>query len=281
MASDTKSDIIIGTETWLHEDIKNSELLLNDYDIQRRDRPTRGGGVLIAIKKSLSSELLSKSKNSESITCKIKLKGEKPLIISSVYRPPDYSIDESMEIIKEIRDVINKNKGAVSLVCGDFNLPDVDWVNQEIKGNKYLITMNENFLEMSHDLGMSQVVDLPTRGPSILDLCFTNFPHLITKCHLLAGMGDHEIVRIVTSIRPPRKKPIKREIQLWNKVDEEAIKRDVHNFKVKFLETFSASVYIIDIWEHIKSELNLIIKKHVPSKLNIFKISPALDKYHY
>ena len=50
LASDTKSDIIIGTETWLHEDIKNLELLLNDYDIQRRDRPTRGGGVLIAIK---------------------------------------------------------------------------------------------------------------------------------------------------------------------------------------------------------------------------------------
>jgi hypothetical protein len=55
-ASDTKSDIIVGTETWLKEDIKNSELLLDDYDIFRRDRPgkckandkegrdSRGGG---------------------------------------------------------------------------------------------------------------------------------------------------------------------------------------------------------------------------------------------
>ena len=56
-----KSDIIVGTETWLKEDIKNSELLLDDYDIFRRDRPgkckandkegrdSRGGGVLIAL----------------------------------------------------------------------------------------------------------------------------------------------------------------------------------------------------------------------------------------
>ena len=38
LASDTKSDIIVGTETWLKADIKNSELLLDEYDIYRRDR---------------------------------------------------------------------------------------------------------------------------------------------------------------------------------------------------------------------------------------------------
>ena len=44
LASDTKADIIIGTETWLTPEHKNSELLLDDYDIFRRDRPTKGGG---------------------------------------------------------------------------------------------------------------------------------------------------------------------------------------------------------------------------------------------
>ena len=51
LACDTKPDVIIGTETWLispEEDVekghRNSELLLDDYDIFRRDRPTRGGG---------------------------------------------------------------------------------------------------------------------------------------------------------------------------------------------------------------------------------------------
>ena len=47
LASEARSDIIIGTETWLvpgEDGHKNSELMLDDYDIFRRDRPTRGGG---------------------------------------------------------------------------------------------------------------------------------------------------------------------------------------------------------------------------------------------
>ena len=88
LASDTKSDIIVGTETWLKADIKNSELLLDEYDIYRRDRKgieindkegrdPRGGGVLIAVKKSLTCELISTSQTSETISVKIKLKGQK------------------------------------------------------------------------------------------------------------------------------------------------------------------------------------------------------------
>ena len=71
MAHDTKSDIVIGTETWLTKNTKNNELLLNDYDIFRRDRPNTGGGVLIAVKRDLSCELISTSKASGSIFCKI------------------------------------------------------------------------------------------------------------------------------------------------------------------------------------------------------------------
>ena len=49
LADDTKSDIIIGTETWLIPEgspngHKDSELLLDGYEISRRDRPTTGGG---------------------------------------------------------------------------------------------------------------------------------------------------------------------------------------------------------------------------------------------
>ena len=42
MLSDQKPDIVIGTETWLKDDIKNTELGLNDYEIYRKDRPMDG-----------------------------------------------------------------------------------------------------------------------------------------------------------------------------------------------------------------------------------------------
>ena len=39
-------DIIAITETWLHNNIDDNELLPNSYNIHRKDRESRGGGVL-------------------------------------------------------------------------------------------------------------------------------------------------------------------------------------------------------------------------------------------
>ena len=90
---------------------------------------------------------------------------------------------------------------------GDFNIPDIDWKNQDIPGTQYTPGISSLFLELSQDLGLSQIIDFPTRGLSILDLFFTNYPHLLKKCYPHAGLGEHEVVKIETSLRPPRKNP--------------------------------------------------------------------------
>ena len=130
LASDTKSDIIIGTETWLTPGHKNSELMLDEYDIFCRDRQTKGGGVLIAVKKNLCCEQLSISEDSEIIFCKIKIKGKKPLIVGSVYRPPNFDLEKSRKLVNEIYNVMDKNKNAIFWFGGDFNLPDINWKSQ-------------------------------------------------------------------------------------------------------------------------------------------------------
>ena len=159
LASEKQTDIIIGTETWLESGFKNCELLLDDYDIFRRDRPTRksrlgnkitrGGGVLIAVKRDLRSQSISISERSETIFCKINLKGNKPLIIGAVYRPPDYTLDESSLVANEIQDIIFRNKNAVFWFGGDFNIPDINWKNQDIPGSQYTLGINSLFLELS------------------------------------------------------------------------------------------------------------------------------------
>ena len=54
-----KPDIIIGTETWLDKDIKDSEICPKGYILHRRDRNSKnhrtGGGVLLAIKNEYNS----------------------------------------------------------------------------------------------------------------------------------------------------------------------------------------------------------------------------------
>jgi hypothetical protein len=43
-------DVVIGTESWLRDEISNAEDFRADYTTFRRDRCSRGGGVLICVK---------------------------------------------------------------------------------------------------------------------------------------------------------------------------------------------------------------------------------------
>ena len=43
-------DVVIGTESWLNEEINNAEVFRGDYITFRRDRCSRGGGYSFALK---------------------------------------------------------------------------------------------------------------------------------------------------------------------------------------------------------------------------------------
>ena len=48
-------DVVIGTESWLKEDISNVEVSRSDFTTFRRDRSARGGGVFIYVKNITAS----------------------------------------------------------------------------------------------------------------------------------------------------------------------------------------------------------------------------------
>ena len=214
---------------------------------------------------------MSTNGDSESIFCKLKIIGKRPLVIGSIYRPPDYDFDQSSNLVISIYNIIHKNKNAVFWLGGDFNLPDINWKDQDIIGNQYLKNINSLFLEMAQDLGLSQIVNIPTRGHSLLDLLFTNIPDFVKNCSLSAGLGDHDIVELKSKFQPIRKKPTKRRIHLWNRVDETKIQKDTHDFRLKFLTLFSVSDNVQDMWDFVKSNIDKIIEDNVESKLTSSK----------
>ncbi|KAH3730655.1 hypothetical protein DPMN_056646 [Dreissena polymorpha] len=55
-------------------------------------------------------------------------------------------------------------KEAVFWIAGDFNFPDIAWQHNTIHGHKYRRKINELYLNMEHDTGLSQIIDFPTRG---------------------------------------------------------------------------------------------------------------------
>jgi hypothetical protein len=46
-------DIIIGTESWLREEIGNTEIFRADFTTFRRDRHAQGGEVFICVKNNI------------------------------------------------------------------------------------------------------------------------------------------------------------------------------------------------------------------------------------
>ena len=138
---------------------------------------------------------------------KINVKGRKSVVLGSVYRPPSSTMDFCSKTVDDIYKVFNKHKNAIFCIGGDFNLPDINWITEEIVGNQYPFALNSLFLNMAQDLFLNQIVDKPTRGKSILDLLFTNRPNIFKKSDHLSGPGDHLVPLHNIILKPIVKKP--------------------------------------------------------------------------
>lgn len=116
-------DIIVLTETWLNSDIHNGEIFDNRYDVVRKDRSSGklGGGVLIALKKQISYEIISTNCESESVILKIKFK-KSIFIISVVYFVPNSKVDVYEGYLSHFDDLLLLNN-VNFIILGDFNLP--------------------------------------------------------------------------------------------------------------------------------------------------------------
>ena len=64
-------EIVCITETWLSDAVFDNEIIPKNYSIYRKDRKSRGGGVLIAISDSISFNLIPSPNTLELIAVSI------------------------------------------------------------------------------------------------------------------------------------------------------------------------------------------------------------------
>ena len=269
ICEETNPDIIIGCETWLGSDIKDSELLIDDrYDLYRRERgqTISHGGVIMAVKKEIRSEIIQKGKTNESIFVKIGIKGKEE-IFGAIYRPPNSSWETNESLVKDFYEIKKKFRNRRITIAGDFNLPDIDWQNYTVNGHQYEKKVNELYLTCFSELGLEQTNKMPTRLKSILEIYLTNNPDRILKSETVPGLGDHESALQTTyQTYLPRRKPLKRNIYLWNKANEESIRNNCRQFSQLFLKHHSAADDVNQLWKCIKTNLKTIINDNVPTK---------------
>ena len=138
-------------------------------------------------------------------------------------------------------------------------------------GKQYSDSVTQLYLDLPQDLGLIQTVQDPTRGNNIFDLFFTNNINLITKTSVISGVSDHQAVTIESKLFIKHKKPSRRVIQLWEKVDQTKIKLDAKNFNYLLKYTHNKQDPN-DMWLCIKSNILTIIEDNVPTKMSSTKV---------
>lgn len=121
---DHKPDIILITETWLHEVIPDTEIAPPGYSMVRRDRDGRGGGVALLVKKGIIYSSLDAADGIEAVWIKTKL-NNRTVFIGGVYRPPSSPVEYILQL-RRFMDSHFREKDNIILL-GDFNLPAIDW----------------------------------------------------------------------------------------------------------------------------------------------------------
>ena len=121
MAADKQPHIICLNETELDGDIEDEELSIEGFqNIIRKDRTRHGGGVSIYVKKGIDFKIRTDlALDIESISIQLEIKYVKPIILSTLYRPPD-SLVELFKLIESLlMSIDQENKECI--IVGDFN----------------------------------------------------------------------------------------------------------------------------------------------------------------
>ena len=151
-------------ETWLSHFIFDKEVFPTDFTIYRKDRVTRGGGVLLAVHNSLPSFKCQSPHDLEVVTVEMKVKSA--FIICVVYIPPNSS-DSYYTVLFQYLDTLLASHQTI--ILGDFNLPDICW--STLSGNS---SSSNDLCDLAFHYDLTQVIDFPTHvNGNTLDLVFS------------------------------------------------------------------------------------------------------------
>lgn len=293
-------DCIALAETWLHPSQKNEEFIDSKYAVYRKDRiesnidAQRAGGVLIAIHRKYDSELINLPEfdGIEAICVKVSMRSSTSFVyICNLYiqnrinKEQASTIQRYKDHFQAIRAIKELTKpGDLFVALGDFNMPLVEWTNDNdngdicdygfipilgesisIESNLYRETTN-NILE----LGLSQSCNFANHAGNVLDLVYSICPELISveRAALTLFSDEHRDQAhnpILCSIEcEPMKfdsNPESSSRYSFNRADYDGINRDLDALDYELLfQNDDINVSTDSFYE----QLFKIIDKHVP-----------------
>ena len=166
----------------------------------------KGGGTLLYVSKKLGQRAcrpLNETTNDKhfrsNVWCWVTpTNNSKKMLVGSIYRSPNSSRENNrllLEQLERANDIAGENR---VLIMGDFNIPDIDWINMDVKVGAAKI--DRDIYKKMQDCFLYQHVTKPTRfrgnSSSTLDLIFTKEEEDVKNIQVLQPLGksDHGIV---------------------------------------------------------------------------------------
>ncbi|KAK0154381.1 hypothetical protein N1851_003535 [Merluccius polli] len=208
------SCVAIVTETWLDENVPDTEVELADPSVYRVDRTAasvkrRGKGLALYVHNSwcMDTNIIKTHCSPDLEYLAVKCRPFKlvrefcAIIIVAVYIPPRADTKLALEYLYcLVSRQMNAHPEAAVIVAGDFNHVELKTVFPKFK----------------------KQTNFPTRENNILDQVYCNIPgayRAVAAPHL--GMSDHISVELLPAYTPVicRTKPTTRTVQVWSTIE--------------------------------------------------------------
>ena len=236
------------TETWLHEDVSDGEIMINGYRLFRKDRQGRmGGGACLYVHHSLQIKVHNEITHPslEMLWLEINL-SKRNYYVGCLYRPPDAHV-QFWSILEESLEILEGND---VILMGDLNVNTMDIADPNLQHLNSICT----------SLQLNNIIQSPTRitatTSKCLDLILTN-NDLVSKLGKVEHLdfSDHALVYSAaasTIVRPvilhPRifyRRHWKSDVNLSMQLNE-ALNRNMSHL--------TASGTIDDMWQEWKTK---------------------------
>lgn len=260
LAEEHEPDIILITESWCNDNVSDSMLNLDGYNLEpdlRVDRADTlngiGGGLLVYTRKGIVIKPDNTS-NEFNQYCKFQIlfNDSQPLNVYLIYRSPN-STAENTNLLCDIIERADNN----SLIIGDFNFPGINWElhTAENKCRPFLHCVENKFL--------TQMVDFSSHlKGNILDLALTDNPDIFNAIENLGNLSnsDHAIIQLEVNLETVKNKTDEM-IRDWLHCDI-----DSFNSFIK-LKDWKQSVHdknACECWDMLVTDLETGMNKFVP-----------------
>ena len=262
-----KPDIVCGTESWLNQNIKSSEVFPNNYTVYRKDRSRLGGGVFLLVSNDIiSSEESDLIADCETVWAKIKLVQNKDLIIGSFYMPHRKEKDVC-ELDKILTKLANRSKQKHTILCGDFNCPDIIWDKGHVKPGAADRDIQQMVIDTTTNANLVQIHNEATRQKALLDLVFTNNPSLVRTSVTVPGISDHDMVVTDIDTKAFYVKQPKRKCYVFSRANWTGLKDSILEISKTIHKMIKDNKSVEDVWTCFKSDVMKEVDKFIPSKL--------------